>query len=144
MRLVLGGIPCVALVAACADAPGGLLELRAGAHRIEAEVAATPNARARGLMHRDVLAADRGMLFVYPQDRRHCMWMRNTTLPLSVAFLDEGGAVINIVEMAPQSEARHCAAAPARYALEMNAGWFRQRDIGAGMRIEIPTAISAW
>ena len=143
-RPLLGGVVFAAGVAACADAPGSLLELHAGTHRIEAEVAETPNARARGLMHRNALPADQGMLFVYPQNGRHCMWMRNTTLPLSVAFLDERGRVINIADMAPLDDARHCASDPARYALEMNRGWFRQHGISAGMRIDIPTAISAW
>jgi uncharacterized membrane protein (UPF0127 family) len=144
MQLRLGGLLCVAVATACAADTGDRLELFAGAHRIDAEVADTPASRATGLMHRDTLAADQGMLFVYPQNQRHCMWMRNTTLPLSVAFLDEDGEVINIADMAPQSDAWHCASAPARYALEMNAGWFQQHGIGAGMRITVPTAVSAW
>ena len=144
MRLRLGGLLGAAVVAACAEASDGLMDLRAGSYRIEAEIANTPDARARGLMHRHALPRDRGMLFVYPQSRRHCMWMRNTPLALSVAFLDEDGDVLNVADMAPRSDARHCASAPARYALEMNAGWFQQHDIGAGTRIEIPVAISAW
>jgi len=144
MRLHLGGVLCFAVAAACTADTGDRLELLAGAHRIDAEVADTPAARATGLMHRDALAADQGMLFVYPQAGRHCMWMRNTMLPLSVAFLDEDGAVINVADMAPQSDALHCAATPARYALEMNRGWFRQHGIDSGMRIEIPAATSAW
>jgi uncharacterized membrane protein (UPF0127 family) len=144
MRLLLVGYLCVAGVAACAEASGRLLELHAGTHRIEAEVADTPDARARGLMHRHALPPNRGMLFVYPRSGRHCMWMRNTALSLSVAFLNEDGDVINVADMAPRSDARHCASAPARYALEMNAGWFKQHEVGAGTRIEIPAAISAW
>lgn len=144
MRLRLGGVLCVAVTAASNAGTGDRLELFAGPHRIDAEVADTPDARARGLMHRHTLLADQGMLFIYPQAGRHCMWMRNTTLPLSVAFLDEDGTVINITEMAPQSDAGHCAAAPARYALEMNAGWFEQHGIGAGMRIQLRPAIRAW
>lgn len=144
MRLLLGGLLCVAAVAACAEASDGLMELHAGSYRIEAEIANTPDARARGLMHRHALPRDRGMLFIYPQSGCYCMWMRNTPLPLSVAFLDEDGDVINVADMAPWSDARHCASAPARYALEMNAGWFQQHDVGAGTRIEIPVSISAW
>jgi hypothetical protein len=83
------------------------------------------------------------MLFVFDAPERICMWMRNTMLPLSVAFLDEDGEVLNIADMAPRSDVRHCASAPARYALEMNAGWFQQHGIAAGMRITVPTAISA-
>jgi hypothetical protein len=113
----------------------GLLELAAGIHRIEAEVADTHASRAEGLMHRRSMAPNRGMLFVFPQDARHCMWMRNTYIPLSVAFLDEQGAVINIAEMEPESERNHCAGRPARYALEMNRGWFQQRGVRPGTRI---------
>lgn len=138
MRLRLGGALCVAVAAAFAAGTGARLELVAGAHRIDAEVADTPASRAAGLMYRDSLAADQGMLFVYPEDRRHCMWMRNTVLPLAVAFIDAHGEVINVTEMAPQSDMHHCAATPARYALEMNAGWFGQHGIEAGMRIDIP------
>jgi len=109
-----------------------LLGLTAGAHRIEAEVAHTPQTRAQGLMHRREMAPDRGMLFVFPQKAQHCMWMKNTFLPLAVAFLDEGGRILNIEEMQPQTETRHCAIRPAYYALEMNAGWFAQRGVRVG------------
>ncbi|MDR2614272.1 MAG: DUF192 domain-containing protein, partial [Candidatus Accumulibacter sp.] len=102
------------------------IELTVGFHRIEAEVAADPASRARGLMHRKRLDAHRGMLFVFPQAARHCMWMRNTFLPLSVAFLDEEGRILNIEDMAPQTEENHCASGPARFALEMNRGYFAE------------------
>lgn len=112
-----------------------MIELAAGFHRIEAEVAATQENRMLGLMHRKTMAPQRGMLFVFEAEARHCMWMRNTYLPLAVAFLDEQGHIINIEEMQPQTENNHCAARPVRYALEMNAGWFRSRGIGAGVPI---------
>lgn len=112
-----------------------MLELSAGVHRIEAEVASTFAQRAEGLMHRRQMAAGRGMLFVFPQRAQHCMWMRNTLIPLSVAFLDDDGSIINIAEMQPETEVNHCAAKPARFALEMNAGWFARRNISAGQKI---------
>ena len=112
-----------------------LLELFAGMHRIEAEVAATQGSRQTGMMQRTIMAPQRGMLFVFPELAAHCMWMRNTLLPLSVAFLDEKGRVINIEDMQPQSDDNHCAAKPARYALEMNLGWFKSRGLGAGFAI---------
>jgi len=112
-----------------------IVELFAGMHRIEAEVAATPDARQVGLMMRGFMAPQRGMLFVFPVAEKHCMWMRNTLLPLSVAFLDERGAIINVEDMTPKSEVNHCAARPARYALEMNLGWFRNRGFGKGLPI---------
>lgn len=111
------------------------VELNAGMHRIDAEVAATDEARMVGLMWRSAMDEARGMLFVYGRAGTHCMWMKNTQLPLSVAFLDEAGVIVNIEDMAPETEDSHCAAKPARYALEMNRGWFKRRGIKAGARI---------
>lgn len=111
------------------------IELTAGFHRIEAEVAATPDTRAEGLMHRTAMAGQHGMLFVFAHEATHCMWMKNTLLPLSVAFLDAAGRIVNVAEMQPHSETNHCARQPARYALEMNAGWFAQRGLQPGHRI---------
>lgn len=112
-----------------------VIELTAGFHRIEAEVAASDRHRQLGLMNRQTMPAQRGMLFVFPQDNTHCMWMRNTLLPLSVAFIDAEGRIINIEDMAPQTEDNHCARRPARYALEMNRGWFAQRGLAAGGQV---------
>ena len=111
------------------------MELTAGFYRIEAEVAADQANRMQGLMHRKSMAANQGMLFVFARADRHCMWMRNTYLPLSVAFLDEEGRILNIEDMAPQTESNHCAAAPARFALEMNRGWFSSKGLKPGQRI---------
>lgn len=133
-RWRLGAALALAAVAAAAqNLP--VMELTAGFHRIEAEVAANNAARMQGLMQRKSMPAQRGMLFVFDQDARHCMWMKNTFLPLSVAFLDAQGSILNIEDMRPQSEDNHCAAKPARYALEMNVGWFAQRGIKRGDRI---------
>lgn len=112
-----------------------LLELLAGMHRIEAEVAATSESRQIGMMQRTIMPPQRGMLFVFPEVARHCMWMRNTLLPLSVAFLDEQGRIINVEDMLPRTENNHCSAKPARFALEMNLGWFKARGLGAGFAI---------
>ena len=111
------------------------LELTAGFHRIEAEVAADQPNRMQGLMQRRTMAANQGMLFVFPQSERHCMWMRNTFLPLSVAFLDEQGNILNIEDMKPQTEDNHCAAGAARFALEMNSGWFASKGLKPGVHI---------
>ena len=113
-----------------------VLELSAGMYRIEAEVAANDQHRQVGLMNRKTMPAQRGMLFVFPQERTHCMWMRNTLIPLSVAFIDADGYIINIEDMQPQTEDNHCAKVPARYALEMNEGWFAQRGIKPGFRLQ--------
>ncbi len=93
-------------------------------------------ARKHGLMHREALPADHGMLFVYPAPGPVCMWMKNTLIPLSVAFLDARGVILNIADMQPGSLERHCSASPASYALEMNLGWFGRRRLAPGMRIE--------
>ena len=112
-----------------------VVELNVGIHRIEAEVAHTQQARMTGLMNRRTMAPQRGMLFVFDEAGEHCMWMKNTFIPLSVAFLDDAGRVINVEDMQPHSEENHCAAKPARYALEMNLGWFGKRHLGAGVPI---------
>lgn len=133
----------VAVVCAAAWGVGGgamaqempVIELTAGIHRIEAEVAYTQPTRMVGLMNRRTMPKHRGMLFVFDAEGRHCMWMRNTFIPLTVAFLDEQGRILNIEEMQPQTESNHCAAKPARFALEMNAGWFKTRGLGAGTAI---------
>ncbi|MBL8490649.1 MAG: DUF192 domain-containing protein [Rhodocyclaceae bacterium] len=109
-----------------------VVELTAGFHRIEAEVVATQETRAKGLMHRTSMPVNRGMLFVFDERGQHCMWMRNTLIPLAVAFLDEQGKVVNVEEMQPRTENSHCAAKPVRFALEMNGGWFKSRGLGAG------------
>ena len=137
MRSILFALSLTALVLSTAQAqtPMPRMELTAGFYRIEAEVAANQNNRMLGLMHRRSMQANEGMLFVFPQEDRHCMWMRNTLLPLSVAFLDAAGRVLNIEDMAPQTEDNHCAAAPARFALEMNKGWFSSKGLKPGVRI---------
>ena len=112
-----------------------VVELSAGMHRIRAEVAADYGSRMTGLMHRPSMPQNAGMLFIFDENTVHCMWMKNTLIPLSVAFLDEEGAIINIADMQPHSEQSHCAARPARYALEMNRGWFESRGIKPGIRL---------
>lgn len=113
-----------------------VIELTAGMYRIEAEVAANDQNRQVGLMNRTAMPQQRGMLFVFPKENTHCMWMRNTLVPLSVAFIDADGFIINIENMQPQTEDNHCAKVPARYALEMNLGWFAQRGIKPGAKLQ--------
>ena len=111
-------------------------ELNAGIYVIRAEVASTFESRARGLMYRESLAPNRGMLFVFPQLETHCMWMKNTPRPLSVAFIDPAGEIVSISDMSPHTEESHCAARPAKYALEMNRGWFAAKGIRAGTKLQ--------
>jgi uncharacterized protein len=112
-----------------------VVQLKAGMHLIRAEVAADYSTRGRGLMHRKSLAPNAGMLFIFDGPAIHCMWMKNTYIPLSVAFLDDKGEIINIADMQPHSEQSHCAARPALYALEMDRGWFAARGIKPGSRV---------
>ena len=124
-----------AWIAASAHAQLPATELSVGMHRVRAEVADGMAARMTGLMHRKSMAQNAGMVFVFEENAGHCMWMKNTLIPLSVAFIDEAGAIINIADMQPHSEQSHCASRPARYALEMNKGWFAQRGIKPGAKL---------
>lgn len=112
-----------------------LAELGINAQRVNAEVARTPSERQTGLMYRKTLPAQQGMLFVYPYSDSHCMWMKNTLIPLSVAFIDESGHILNIEDMQPNTRDYHCSTAPAQYALEMNLGWFRSKGIHSGDKV---------
>jgi uncharacterized membrane protein (UPF0127 family) len=110
-------------------------KLNAGMHIIQAEVAATPESRTTGLMYRKSLAPNHGMLFVFEQPNVQCFWMRNTFIPLSIAFLQEDGTIVNIADMTPQSDQSHCSDKPVRLALEMEQGWFAARGMTAGKKI---------
>mgnify|MGYP001220226064 CR=1 FL=1 len=116
--------------AAAADLPKVTLTI--GAHKITAEVAATPEERAQGLMNRFSLQPDNGMLFVFERPEPLAFWMKNTFIPLSIAFISADGKIINIEDMRPQSEESHWSKGPALYALEMKKGWFAERGIGPG------------
>ena len=111
------------------------MQLQTGLYLIKAEVANDYGTRMQGLMLREKMAANDGMLFIFPGRDTQCMWMKNTLLPLSVAFIDETGTILNIEDMKPQTEDSHCSTKPARYALEMNQGWFKTKNIKAGAKI---------
>ena len=134
MRLITAFLLALTGAAALAQ-PLPVAELRAGMHLIRAEVAADFSTRGRGLMHRKGLAHNAGMLFIFDGPSQQCMWMKNTYIPLSVAFLDEQGTIINIADMQPHSEQTHCSARPALYALEMTRGWFAERGIKPGAKL---------
>ena len=131
--VLLGATPA----AQAQDAPQQLpaITLTAGMHRISAEVARTPEQRAIGLMHRKTMPSHAGMLFVFDQPEPLCFWMKNTLIPLSIAFLQDDGTILNIEEMRPMTLESHCSSRPARLALEMNAGWFAKRGLKPGDRI---------
>jgi uncharacterized protein len=110
-------------------------ELRAGMHRIDAQVASTPEQRSTGLMWRQAMPVHEGMLFVFEQAAAQCFWMKNTLIPLTAAFVADDGRIVNLADMAPQTTDSHCSAEPVRYVLEMNQGWFAQRGLKAGFRL---------
>ena len=121
----------IAQGAAAADAlPTAPLSING--HKVTAEVAATPEQRATGLMHRFSLRPDHGMIFVFERPERQRFWMKNTFIPLSIAFIAPDGRIINIDEMQPHDESSHRSRGPALYAIEMRKGWFTERGIKSG------------
>jgi uncharacterized membrane protein (UPF0127 family) len=133
-------IPALLLLCEAALAQTGpqrldAVTLNAGMYNIRAELAMTEDQRQTGLMFRREMAQHEGMLFVFDEAAVHCFWMKNTLLPLSIAFLSDDGSIVNIADMQPQSEKSNCPAKPVRYALEMNQGWFAKRGIKPGFRL---------
>nr|WP_295075660.1 DUF192 domain-containing protein [uncultured Roseateles sp.] len=110
-------------------------QLSAGMHLINAEVARSFEERQIGLMNRPSMPVGDGMLFVFEEAGQQCFWMKNTLIPLSIAFVADDGTVVNVADMQAMSEVSHCSAKPVRYALEMNLGWFAKRGIKAGFKL---------
>jgi uncharacterized protein len=138
LRAHLAVLLAAAALAASADSavPLPWLQLHAGEQAFTVEVARTPQQRARGLMGRTRLDDGAGMLFVFESAARHCFWMRNTPLPLSIAFVDTDGRIVSLADMQPHSETLHCPPADIRYALEVKQGAFQRRGIAAGTRVD--------
>lgn len=113
-----------------------IAKLTIGGHGLTAELAITPEHVQTGLMHRFSLPPDHGMLFVFPFPRPLSFWMRNTYVPLSIAFIDAQGRIVNIEDMTPRDERLTWSAGPALYALEMRRGWFSQKGIVAGAEVK--------
>lgn len=114
------------------------IELTAGMHVIRAEVARAPHEQMIGMMFRRTMGANEGMLFANEHHETRCFWMKNTLLPLSIAFIADDGTVVNIADMQPLDERSHCSVKPVRYALEVNQGWFAKRGISAGFKLRGP------
>ena len=135
IRIISGiALSCICTFA-FAQAKLPIKQLSAGIYLISAEVAATDADRQIGLMSRTKLGANEGMVFDFGAPATVCMWMKNTLIPLSVAFIDVEGKIVNIEEMQPETLDSHCALKPVRYALEMNQSWFKQKNIKAGSKI---------
>jgi uncharacterized membrane protein (UPF0127 family) len=139
LRLTITAV-LLLMVAACSGgqsaAQAKRLSIVVRGHVLEVEIVADDVSRARGLMFREEMADNGGMLFVYPADEPMGFWMRNTPLPLSIAFLDGRGRIINIADMEPFDERMHFSEGEARYALEVHQGWFARRRIGPGDQCE--------
>src|SRR6202165_5246665 len=138
-RIAAGGLAgvalCVLSLLATADVTFKTTRIKVGNHSLNVEVAATDPQRSQGLMYREKLGKEDGMLFLFDEPSYHSMWMKNTLIPLSVAFVDGEGRILNILDMEPQTLDTHTAAGPARYAIETNKGWFAQRKVKPGDRV---------
>ena len=111
------------------------VRLQMGRHAITAEVARTAEQQQTGLMNRRSLPPDHGMVFDFARAQPVCMWMKNTFIPLSVAFITADGRIVNIADMQPQTEDIHCAQTDVRYALEAPLHWFARRGIRPGSTV---------
>jgi uncharacterized membrane protein (UPF0127 family) len=112
------------------------VQLSISGHGLVAEIAATTETRTTGLMRRFSLKPDHGMLFVFDVPQPLAFWMKNTFVPLSIAFIGADGKILNIDDMAPQTETTHPSQGPALYTLEMKKGWFAERGIAAGDQVK--------
>lgn len=134
MKFVSALLLCCLL--ALQPAWGADIALRVGRHTIHAEIAATPEGRASGLMQRSQLCANCGMLFVFPRAGKHEFWMKNTLLPLSIAFISADGRILSIAEMQAGATDIHRPQGEALYALEMNRGWFARNGVRPGDKVQ--------
>jgi uncharacterized membrane protein (UPF0127 family) len=133
---VLGAMALAfASLCASADVAFKTTNIKIGPHPLKVEVAASEPQRTQGLMFREKLGRNDGMVFVFDEPAYHSMWMKNTLIPLSVAFVDAEGAILNILDMEPRTLDSHTSAGPARYAIETNKGWFAEKKIKAGDKV---------
>lgn len=114
------------------------VKLSAGMHLIDAQVAQTPGQQEVGLMFREQMPQNEGMLFVFERPSEQCFWMRNTLIPLTAAFIGDDGTLVNLEDMKPKTLESHCSSKPVRYVLEMNQGWFARKGIKAGFKLSGP------
>ena len=134
-RALAAAVLAAASLAHAQPRPLPVAQVKVAGHALRVEIAATIEQRMNGLMFRDKLGRNDGMVFVFEEPGYHAMWMRNTLIALSVAFIDGEGRILNIVDMEPQTLDQHAAAGPAVYAIETNKGWFAERRIKAGDRV---------
>jgi uncharacterized membrane protein (UPF0127 family) len=114
------------------------IQLTAGMHVIDTQLAQSPQERKIGLMFRKSMPQGEGMLFVFEEPSQQCFWMKNTLLPLTAAFVADDGTIVNLADMKPMTLNSHCSEQPVRYVLEMNVGWFAKKGIKAGSKLAGP------
>jgi len=134
-RFLAAATVALATFAAHADVPFKTSRIKVGGHELKVEVAQSEEQRMQGLMFRKQLGRNDGMLFIFDEPAYHAMWMKNTLIPLSVAFVDKSGEILNILDMEPQTLDTHMAAGPAIYAIETNKGWFAENKVKAGDKV---------
>lgn len=138
-RFLAAALLCTAAFAQTGPQPRLRTErLGIGMSVVTAEIAATQEQQMTGMMFRTQMGENEGMLFVNEVPGVRCFWMKNTLIPLSIAFIADDGTIVNIAEMQPRSEESHCSSKPVRFALEMNKGWFAKRNIGPGTQVRGP------
>lgn len=128
----------LALGAGCSP-PGKWITMRLGGKALQLELADTPQAHQKGLQGRRKLSENQGMLFVFPEKRPLHFWSKDTTLALSIAFLDDDGKIVQIEEMPPQSSRPVTSSAACRYALELASGWFEKNGVKVGDALMMET-----
>jgi uncharacterized membrane protein (UPF0127 family) len=111
------------------------IPLTAGIHVLDIQVAVTPEQHQIGLMYRNEMPQNEGMLFVFQTPSKQCFWMKNTILPLTAAFVADDGSIVNLEDMKPQTTDSHCSLKPVRFVLEMNQGWFAKKGLKAGSKL---------
>lgn len=140
---VRSALVVLAMLAAAACRVDATDTLTINGHEFQVELAQTPEERQRGLMFRDELAPDAGMLFVFPDSELRSFWMKDTSIPLSIAYLSSDGRILEIHDMEPFSREPVRSRYPARFALEVNRGRFEELGIEPGDHVSLPDSIDA-
>ena len=105
--------------------------------KLSLSIANTNESRSKGFMFQSSLKKNHGMIFIWPSSKKQCMWMKNTSIPLSVAYLSTDGRILEIYDMVPFSEESVCSSQKARMAVEVNQGWFSKNQIAEGDKINL-------
>ncbi len=116
------------------------VDMQIGSQTYTLEIANTDATRQRGLMERDSMPADHGMIFVFPEERELGFWMKNTRIPLDIIYLDTGGQIVSVHQMKPYDRTNVPSAGPAKYAIELNLGHVKTTGVKVGDVLKIPAS----